>query len=81
MQQGLLFNGILLFARTVVRVVDLAGGLEGPLGGPALPNTENIILFVAILVITILHPAINLRATVEITPPMQQNSHAEDTRP
>lgn len=60
---GLLFTELLLLTFALVRAVDVAGGVTGPLRWPLLGGVETIILFVAILVFTVLYPVFLSRNT------------------
>jgi hypothetical protein len=54
---GVIANGLMLWARDVIRAIMSAGGVDSAaMGAPPLVNSEAILLFVAILVFTILHP-------------------------
>lgn len=64
-ESGLVFFGALLFARTVVRAVGTAGGFNGSLQGFVIANVESILMFVALLFMIPLHPAIALRDAVQ----------------
>lgn len=62
MKLVVIFVILLLFAWAMVRAIDLAGGIQGPLRLPLLPNVEHILVFVAILAITAMQPAFVLPA-------------------
>lgn len=59
---AVMFVVVLLSAWAIVRAIDLAGGIEGPLRDPLLTNIEHILIFVAILAITLMQPAFVLPA-------------------
>lgn len=64
MNLDLLFIELILLAFFIVRAIDLAGGLHGPLRNLLLVNIETIFLFVVLFFFTPLHPAINLGESV-----------------
>ena len=57
----LLTNEILVLARTICRIVDLAGGIYGPLVAAPLISAESLLLFVVIILYTVVPPVAALR--------------------